>query len=76
MPDRGFGFIEKSHGADIFARITKVTNGGADDMIPGTVLTYDIVKDARSGRSSASNVSITGSQIDLEFGFFVECSVI
>lgn len=37
----------------------RLTNGSADDMLVGAEMTFDIEDDERSGRTRATNVTIT-----------------
>ena len=46
MDGKGFGFIENSDGSgDVFVHFSQLTNGGSDDMIVGTEMTFDIEED-------------------------------
>ena len=61
MDGKGFGFIENSDGSgDVFVHFSQLTNGGSDDMIVGTEMTFDIEEDARSGKTKATNVTLSG----------------
>eukprot|EP00438_Fugacium_kawagutii_P005831 Skav231215 [mRNA] locus=scaffold2958:225978:226268:- [translate_table: standard] len=57
---KGFGFIENSDGSgDVFVHFSQLNNGGSDDMIVGAEMTFDITEDARSGKTKATNVTLT-----------------
>ena len=61
MDGKGFGFIENSDGSgDVFVHFSQLTNGGSDDMIVGTEMTFDIEEDSRSGKTKATNVTLQG----------------
>jgi CspA family cold shock protein len=54
---KGFGFIQPSTGgADVFVHISAVERAGLTGLAEGQAVTFDIVKDARTGKSSAGNL--------------------
>ena len=54
---KGFGFIEpQSGGADVFVHISAVERAGMHDLKEGQTISYEIVQDRRSGKSSADNL--------------------
>ncbi|MBX9758779.1 MAG: cold-shock protein [Beijerinckiaceae bacterium] len=54
---KGFGFIQPdTGGADVFVHISAVERAGMSTIVEGQKLTFDIVKDARSGKSAAENI--------------------
>ncbi len=54
---KGFGFIQPSTGgADVFVHISAVERAGMTGLAEGQSVTFDIVKDARTGKSSAGNL--------------------
>ena len=54
---KGFGFIQPNDGgADVFVHITAVERSGLGSLDEGQKVTYEIVQDRRSGRSSADNL--------------------
>ena len=60
MEGKGFGFIENGDGSgDVFVHFSQVTNGGSEDMIEGTEMTFDIETDQRSGKTKATNVTLS-----------------
>ncbi|CAJ1355027.1 unnamed protein product [Effrenium voratum] len=60
MEGKGFGFIENSDGSgDVFVHFSQLTNGGSEDMVVGAEMTFDITEDPRSGKTRATNVTLT-----------------
>ena len=54
--DRGFGFIQPDDGGDdIFARVSVIEGGRGTPQI-GTQVTYETIKDPRTGKVRAANV--------------------
>ncbi|GAA5541209.1 MULTISPECIES: cold-shock protein [Brucella/Ochrobactrum group] len=54
---KGFGFIQPDQGGtDIFVHISAVQRAGLATLNEGQKVTYEIVQDRRSGRSSADNL--------------------
>jgi len=54
---KGFGFIQPEGGAnDVFVHISAVERAGMSTIVEGQKLTFDIVQDRRTGRSSAENL--------------------
>jgi CspA family cold shock protein len=54
---KGFGFIALDDGgADVFVHISAVERAGLPTILEGQKLSFDVVKDNRSGRSSAENL--------------------
>ena len=61
--DRGFGFIlDESGGPDIFLHISALQSAGIDpdNIRKGERLTFDVERDARSGKIKAANVRRPG----------------
>jgi cold shock protein len=55
--NRGFGFIQPDNGgADVFVHITAVERSGMGSIAEGAKLSFDIVRDARSGKNAADNL--------------------
>jgi len=55
---KGFGFIQPDNGAtDVFVHISAVQRSGLQGLVEGQKVTFDIVKDNRSGKSAAENLS-------------------
>ncbi|WP_343312408.1 cold-shock protein [Brucella sp. BE17] len=54
---KGFGFIQPDQGnTDIFVHISAVQRAGLATLDEGQKVSYEIVEDRRSGRSSADNL--------------------
>ncbi|RUW79150.1 cold-shock protein [Mesorhizobium sp. M1E.F.Ca.ET.063.01.1.1] len=54
---KGFGFIEVGNGQpDVFVHISAVERAGMRSLVEGQKVSFDIVKDARKGKSSAENI--------------------
>ena len=56
---KGFGFIQPDDGSkDVFVHISAVERAGFNDLREGQKVTYDIVADRRTGKSSADNLKV------------------
>ena len=54
---KGFGFIQPENGdKDIFVHISAVERAGLSTLNEGQTVSFDIVADRRSGKSSAENL--------------------
>ncbi|MFG1401033.1 cold-shock protein [Xanthobacter sp. V0B-10] len=54
---KGFGFIQPENGgADVFVHISAVERAGMQTLAEGQKLQFDIVRDNKSGKSSAGNL--------------------
>ena len=54
---KGFGFIQPEGVAnDVFVHISAVERAAMSTIVEGQKLTFDIVQDRRTGRSSAENL--------------------
>ena len=54
---KGFGFIQpESGGADVFVHISAVERAGMQSLAEGQQLQFEIVRDNRTGKSSAGNL--------------------
>lgn len=54
---KGFGFIQPDDGsADVFVHISAVQRAGTPDLKDGQKITYELVKDRKSGKMSADNL--------------------
>ena len=54
---KGFGFIQPTDGGtDVFVHISAVERAGMRDLNEGQKISYDIVADKRTGKSSADNL--------------------
>ena len=54
---KGFGFIQPDNGgADVFVHISALERAGIRTIVEGQKLSFDVVKDSRSGKSAAENL--------------------
>ncbi len=54
---KGFGFIQPDDGGqDVFVHISAVERAGLRDLREGQKISYELVQDKRSGKSSADNL--------------------
>ena len=54
---KGFGFIQPDDGStDVFVHISAVERSGLGSLNEGQKISYEIVQDRRSGKSSADNL--------------------
>lgn len=54
---KGFGFIQPEDGSqDVFVHISAVERAGMRTIVEGQKLSFDVVKDNRSGKSAAENL--------------------
>jgi CspA family cold shock protein len=54
---KGYGFIQPEDGSkDVFVHITAVERAGFADLKEGQVLSFDVVANPESGKSSAENL--------------------
>ena len=54
---KGFGFIQPiDGGTDVFVHISAVERAGMRDLNEGQKISYDVVADRRTGKSSADNL--------------------
>ena len=55
---KGYGFIQPDEGgADVFVHISAVQRSGLNGLDEGQKVTYEIVKDKRTGKSAADNLT-------------------
>jgi cold shock protein len=55
---KGYGFIQPDEGgADVFVHISAVERAGMSSLQEGQKISYTLVKDQRSGKSSADNLT-------------------
>ncbi|GGF89821.1 cold-shock protein [Azorhizobium oxalatiphilum] len=60
-PEKGFGFISpEDGGADAFVHISAVERAGLSTLKEGQKVSYELVADKRSGKTSAANLTIEG----------------
>ncbi|MBB3428498.1 MULTISPECIES: cold-shock protein [Rhizobium] len=56
---KGFGFIQPDNGStDVFVHISAVERAGMRSLSDGQKISYDIVQDRKSGKSSADNLQV------------------
>lgn len=54
---KGFGFIAPDSGdADVFVHISAVERSGMQTITEGQKLSFDLVRDSRSGKNAAENL--------------------
>jgi CspA family cold shock protein len=54
---KGYGFIQlDTGGADVFVHISAVERAGMRTLVEGQKVSFDVVKDNRSGKSAAENL--------------------
>jgi cold shock protein len=54
---KGFGFIQPDDGSkDVFVHISAVERAGMHGLAEGQKLTFDLVEDRKTGKSSADNL--------------------
>ena len=58
---KGYGFIQpQGGGKDVFVHISAVERAGMRGLNEGQKISYEIVADRRSGKSSADNLRAAG----------------
>ena len=58
---KGFGFIQPDDGGnDVFVHISAVERAGLGTLREGQKVSYEVVPDRRSGKSSADNLRAAG----------------
>jgi len=56
---KGYGFIQPDgSGPDVFVHISAVERAGLRELRDGQKITYEVVADKRSGKSSAENLQV------------------
>jgi cold shock protein len=54
---KGFGFITPENGGtDVFVHISAVERAGMRSLVEGQKVSFDVVRDNRSGKSAAENL--------------------
>ena len=55
---KGFGFISPTDGSpDVFVHISAIEQSGMSDLREGQSVTFELVRDARSGKHAAQNLA-------------------
>jgi len=58
---KGYGFIQPSSGgSDVFVHISAVQRAGLSGLDEGQEISFEVVEDSRSGKSSADNLQTGG----------------
>jgi cold shock protein len=58
---KGYGFIQPDGGGpDVFVHISAVERSGLNGLNEGQKISYEIVADRRSGKSSADHLKVIG----------------
>jgi len=56
-PAKGYGFIEPEEGGkDVFVHISAVKRAGMDDLVEGQRIAFELEKDPKTGKTSASEL--------------------
>jgi CspA family cold shock protein len=56
---KGYGFITPSNGGqDVFVHISAVERAGLRELVEGQVVSYELVADRKTGKTSAGNLAI------------------
>lgn len=56
-PQKGFGFIQPDDGGkDAFVHVSAVERAGMNDLREGQKISFELVKDARTGKMSAEKL--------------------
>jgi cold shock protein len=55
---KGFGFIQPNDGgSDVFVHISAVETAGMHNLNEGQKVNFEVIRDKRTGKSSAGNLS-------------------
>jgi cold shock protein len=55
--DKGFGFIAPDNGGgDVFVHVTAMQRSGIDTLQEGQKLSFEVVRDKRTGKNAAENL--------------------
>ena len=56
---KGYGFITPENGGqDIFVHISAVERAGLRELVEGQVVSFELVADRKTGKSSAGNLAV------------------
>ena len=56
---KGYGFITPENGGqDIFVHISAVERAGLRELVEGQVVSYELIADRKTGKSSAGNLAV------------------
>ena len=54
---KGFGFITPDDGkSDVFVHVSALERAGMNSIVEGQMLSFDVVKDQRTGKFAAENL--------------------
>ena len=54
---KGFGFIQPDQGGtDVFVHVSAVERSGMNNIVEGQKLSYEVVRDTKSGKMAAENL--------------------
>ena len=54
---KGFGFIQPDQGGtDVFVHVSAVERSGMNNIVEGQKLSYDVVRDTKTGKMAAENL--------------------
>ena len=57
---KGYGFITPENGGqDIFVHISAVERAGLRELREGQVVSYELIADRKTGKSSAGNLAVS-----------------
>ncbi|HUQ34738.1 MAG TPA: cold-shock protein [Aestuariivirga sp.] len=57
---KGYGFVQPDDGSkDVFVHVSAVEGAGLRSLKEGQKISFDVVADKRTGKSSASNLKAT-----------------
>ena len=54
--EKGFGFIDRGEGKDVFVHITQMQKAGINPIVEGAHMAYELYND--KGRIAAGNLSV------------------
>ena len=55
--EKGFGFITRQSGPDVFVHISAVERAGMTTLNEGQKVNFEVLPDRRTGKSAAGNLS-------------------
>src|SRR5215217_1067548 len=74
---KGYGFIQPDQGGkDVFVHISAVERSGMKGLPEGMKVTYDLEADRKSGKESATNLKVAGSEACPTEGGALRCAAL